>query len=80
MREHPSGPKPSLVVQRLARPRDEKLVRELALVWESSVLSTHHFLDKADFLDIRVRLPELLRNVDTLYACFVDNEAKGFRP
>lgn len=68
----------SFVIEKLRKPREDGLVRALALVWESSVLATHHFLAARDFHEIRATIPGLLRDVDILLAAFVDGEPRGF--
>ena len=43
--------------------RNEKLIKELLNVWESSVRATHRFLSNEEILEIKEYVPEALSNV-----------------
>ena len=43
--------------------RNEKLIKELLNVWESSVRATHRFLSNEEILEMKEYVPEALSNV-----------------
>ncbi len=43
--------------------RNDKLIKELLNVWESSVRATHRFLSNEEILEIKEYVPEALNNV-----------------
>lgn len=43
--------------------RNDKLIKELLNVWESSVKATHRFLSNEEILEIKEYVPEALSNV-----------------
>lgn len=46
--------------------RDTKLIQELINVWEKSVLSTHFFLSRKEVEEIKLYVPEAIKNVQYL--------------